>query len=149
MFILPDDNKGKPRCTDGVELVSLSCNRVSISAGSVGWCRCKSRLERSDTSSMRPMMWFSFNAVNSWPIHIYAIQKTNEWDMHRFSKVIKFSIMTTQCNIHSVRLDTPPHPKQRLRVIFHVQNWNGYSVIGMRYSLQSKHLVCGRRPVLC
>ena len=29
--------------------------------------------------------------------------------------------------MHSVRHAAPPHPEQKLRAIFHVQNWNGYS----------------------
>ena len=48
-----------------------------------------------------------------------------------------------------MRHAAPPHPEQKLRVIFQVQNWNGYPVISMRCSVQSKQVVCGRRPVLC
>ena len=54
----------------------------------------KSRLQRSDTSLMPPKIWFSSYAVNSWPMHIYAIHKTSKWDMHRFGVVITFLIMT-------------------------------------------------------
>ena len=36
-----------------------------------------------------------------------------------------------------------------MRAIFHVQNWNGYAVISMWCSVQSKQVVCGRRPALC
>ena len=42
-----------------------------------------------------------------------------------------------------------PTPEQKLRAIFHVQNWNGFPVISMRRSVQSKQVVSGRRPVLC
>ena len=57
--------------------------------------------------------------------------------------------MTTSCNIHSVRHAAPPHPEQKLRTIFHVHSWNGYPVISMRRSVQSKQVVCGRPLALC
>ena len=36
-----------------------------------------------------------------------------------------------------------------MHAIFHVQNWNGFPVISMRRSVQSKQVVCERRPALC
>ena len=44
--------KRKPPCIGGMELVSLSCNRIFISAESAD---VKSRLQRSDTSSIPPI----------------------------------------------------------------------------------------------
>ena len=94
-------------------------------------------------------MWFSFYAVNNQPIHICATHKTSKWIGSAVVKIITFSIMTTNCNIHSVRHAAPPHPEQKLSAIFHVQKWNGFPVISMRRSVQSKQVVCRRRPTLC
>ena len=142
--------KRKPPCIGGMELVSLSCNRVFISAESVGRGWCKFAITTK---------WYQFHTTDKFGF-LFMPWITDQYTCVRYTKlvnkictavakVIKFSIMTTQCNIHSVRHAAPPHPEQKLRAIFYVQNWNGYPVINMRRSLQSKQVVCGRRPALC
>ena len=143
-------NKRKPPCIGGMELVSLSCNRVFISAESVGRDWCKFAIATK---------WYQFHATDKcgflfmpWITDKYTFvgyTKLVNKMCTAVAKVITFSIMTTYCNIHSVRHAAPPHPEQKLRAIFHVQNWNGHPVINMCCSLQSKQVVCGRRPALC
>ena len=139
--------KRKPPCIGGMELVSLSCNRVFISAESVGRGWCKIAIATK---------WYQFHTIDKcgflfmpWitdQLHICAIHKTSKKKGTAVAKFITFSIVTTWCNIHSVQHAAPHQPEQKVRAIFHVQNWNGYPVISMRRSVQSKQVVCGRRP---
>ena len=55
-------NKRKPPCIGGMELVSLSCNRVFISAESVGrgWCKIAiaTKLIFDTKPLSKPMLWY-------------------------------------------------------------------------------------------
>ena len=143
-------HKRKPPCIGGMELLSLSCNRVFISAESVGRGWCKIAIATK---------WYQFHATDKcgflfipWITDQYTLvlyTKLVNKIGNAVAKVITFLIMTTYCNIHSVRHAAPPHPTKKLCAIFHVQNWNGYPVITMRRSVKSKQVVCGRCPALC
>ena len=73
------DSKRKPPCIGGMELVSLSCNRVFISAESVGRGWCKIAIAKK---------WYQFHATDKcgylfmpWitdQLHICAIHKTSK-----------------------------------------------------------------------
>ena len=144
------DTKRKPPCIGGMELVSLSCNPVFISAKSIGWGWCKLRIATK---------WYQFHTTDKCGF-LFMPWITDQYTFVRYTKlvnkivtavakVITFSIMTSSCKIHSVRHAAPPHPEQKLCAIFHDQNWNGYPVISMRRSVQSKQVVCRRCPALC
>ena len=127
-----------------MELVSMSCNRVFISAESVGrgWCKFAIatkwyQFHTTDKCGFLLMPWI----IDQYTIVRYTKLVNKSWTA--IAKVITFLIMTTLCNIHSVRHAAPPHPEQKWRAIFHVQNWNGYPAINMHRSLQSKQVVCG------
>ena len=132
--------KRKPPCIGGMELVSLSCNRVFISAESVGRGWCKIAIATK---------WYQFHTTDKCGF-LFMPWITDQYTFVRYTtlvnkigtavaKVNTFSIMTTSYNIHSVRHAAPPHPEQKLRAIFHVQNWNGFPVISMHSSMQSKN----------
>ena len=125
--------KRKPPCIGGMELVSLSCNRVFISAESVGrgWCKIAIatkwyQFHTTDKCGFLFMPWITDQYI--FVQYTKLVNKTGT----AVAKVITFSIMTTKCNIHSVWHTAPPHPEQNLRAIFHVHNWNGFPVISMR-----------------
>ena len=93
---LNNDDKRKPPCIGGMELVSLSCNRVFISAESVGrgWCKI-----------VIATKWYQFHTTDKcgflfmpWITDVYTfVQYTklvNEIGT-AVAKVITFSIMTT------------------------------------------------------
>ena len=116
--------KRNPPCIGGMELVSLSCNRVFISAESVGrgWCILAIatkwyQFHTTDKCGFLFMPWIIGQYTFVW--YTKLVNKIGT----AVAKVIAFSIVTTWCNIYSVRRATPPHPEQTLRAIFHVQNW--------------------------
>ena len=143
-------NKRKPPCIGGMELASLSCNRVFISAESVGrgWCKIEIATQWYQFHTIDKCGFLFMPWINDQCIFVRYTKLVNKIGT-AVAKVITFSITKTYCNIHSVWHAAPPHPDQKLRAIFHVQNWNGFPVISMRRSVQSKQVVCGRRPVLC
>ena len=105
--------KRKPPCIGGMELVSLSCNRVFISAESYGLGWCKFAIATK---------WYQFHTTDKCGFLFMPLIR----DKYTFvgytrlvneictavAKVITFSIMTTWCNIHSVRHAAPSHPEQ-------------------------------------
>ena len=142
--------KRKPPCIGGMVLLSLICNRVFISASSYGLGWYKIAIETK---------WYQFHTTDKCGI-LFILWITDQYTFGRYTKlankigiavakVIMFSIMTTWCNIHSVRHAAPPHPKQKLRAILHVKKWSGFPVISMCRSVRSKQVVCGGRPALC
>ena len=79
------NNKRKPPCIDGMELVSLSCNRVFISAESVwrGWCKIAIATK-----------WYQFHTTDKcgflfmpWITDQYTFvrDKNIKWNRHRCS----------------------------------------------------------------
>ena len=93
--------KRKPPCIGGMELVSLSCNRVFISAESVGRCWCKIAIATK---------WYQFHTTDKCGF-LFMPWKTYQYTFVRYTKlvnkigtavakVITFSIMTASCNIH-------------------------------------------------
>ena len=93
---VPIGPKRKPPCIGGMELVSLSCNRVFISAESVGRGWCKIAIATK---------WYQFHTTHKcgflfmpWitdQLHICAIHKLLNKISTAVVKVITLSIMTT------------------------------------------------------
>ena len=89
-------NKRKPPCIGGMELVSLSCNRVFISAESVGRGWCKIAIATK---------WYQFHTTDKCGF-LFMPWITDQYTFVRYTKlvngigtavtkVIAFSIMTT------------------------------------------------------
>ena len=89
-------NKRKPPCIGGIELVSLSCNRVFISAESVGRGWCKFVIATT---------WYQFHTTDKCGF-LFMPWITDQYTFVRYTKlvnkictavakVITFSIMTT------------------------------------------------------
>ena len=128
----------------------LSCNRVFISAESVGWGWCKIAIATK---------WYQVHTTDKYGF-LFMPWINDQYTFVRYSKLVnkkatlqrkslRFQLWQLKCNIHSVRHAAPPHPEHKLRATIHVQNWNGYPVISMRRSVQSKQVVCGRRLAPC
>ena len=118
----PPPLKRKPPCIDGMELVSLSCNHVFISAESVGWGWCKIAIATKWVPYITDKCGFLFMPwITDQYTFVWYTKLLNEIDTAA-AKVITFSNMTTQCNIHWVPHAAPPHPEQILHAIFHMQN---------------------------
>ena len=90
------DNKKKPPCIGGLELVSLSCNHVFISAESVGrgWCKIAIatkwyQFHTADKCGFLFMPWITDQYTFVW--YAKLINKIGT----AVAKVITFSIMTT------------------------------------------------------
>ena len=104
--------KRKPPCIGGMELVSLSCNRVFISSVRRGWCKIAIATK-----------WYHFHTTDKcgflcmpWIINQYTfVRYTNHVNRTgtAVAKVITFSIMSTimQHTLSTTCHPTPPRIK--------------------------------------
>ena len=79
LLMLSEDNdiKRKPSCIGGMELVSLSCNRVFISAESVGRCWCKIPIATK---------WYKFHVTDKCGFFMPWI--TDQYTFVRYTKLV-------------------------------------------------------------
>ena len=146
----PTGTKRKPPCIGGMELVSLSCNRVFISAESVGrgWCKIAIatkwyQFHTTDKCGFLLMQWITDQYI--FVQYTKLVNKTGT----AVAKSLLFQLW--QLSVTYTQYDMPPHPNPSKTCTRYFTCRIGMASLwsACAASAQSKQVVCGRRPVLC
>ena len=134
--------KRKQPCVSGIELVSLTCNRVFVSTEAIGQGWCKITIATK---------WCQFHASQKCGFLCHESLTNTHLDnntelinmRNNVVKVLIFQIITIHCDIHSVGYSIPPHPEQNVCTRIHVQCWKTSLRTEHAPGLHSKQVVYG------
>ena len=96
------DDKRKPPCIDGMELVSLSCNRVFISTESIGRGWCKIAIATK---------WYQFHTTDKCGF-LFMPWITDQYTFVRYTKLVNKigTAVLWELSVTYTQYDLPPHP---------------------------------------